>query len=63
MAITKKLDPSFKKIFTPPYLETSEGFCVYNEIFLRILDIQESSKKRYFLSNVEHALIAPKKRK
>ena len=63
MTITKKLDPGFKKIFTAPYIETSEGFCVYNEIFLRLIDMQESPKKRYFLSNVEHALIAPKKRK
>ena len=63
MAITKQLDPSFKKIFSNGYIETSEGFCVYNEIFLRLIDLQEYPNKRYFLSNVEHALIAPKKRK
>jgi|UniRef100_A0A6C0BWT6 superfamily II DNA or RNA helicase len=63
MAISKQLDPNYKKIFVPPYIETSEGFCVYNEIFLRLIDLKSSPQKIFFLSNVEHALIAPKKRK
>jgi hypothetical protein len=62
MGISKDLTPLYKNIFSGGYIETSEGFCVYNEVLLRLLDMKEHSK-RYFLTNVEHALIAPKKRK